>query len=289
MAYTLTYVVVNLVIQNSLYGRWRWPWISELYEYIQSVHLMPAILSVLRNPTKPTFRVTAKDEAIDEARLSELARPFYLIFLVLLLAVGFTVYRLITEPYRAEVTLVVGGWNLFNLLLAGCALGVVSERREVRASRRVPVERKCEILTPEGQWVRAEIVNVSSGGLAVAVADSKVRFAKEETVTLRIATLSPVPDNTLDIFVRNVSNTGRNLVLGGRFMADKPNDYRLIADLLYANSKLWQERQESRQVNIGVILGSLQFLSIAIYQTFRGLGYLARFSRAVVTTQSTPQ
>ena len=25
-AYTMTYVVVNLVMQNSLFGRWRWPW-----------------------------------------------------------------------------------------------------------------------------------------------------------------------------------------------------------------------------------------------------------------------
>lgn len=278
-AYTMTYLVVNLVMQNSLYGRWRWPWISELYEYIQSVHLLPAIFSVVRNPTKPTFKVTAKDVAIDESRLSELARPFYFIFLLLLLGVAFTGYKLWAEPYRFEITLVVGGWNLFNLVLAGCALGVVSERREARASRRVAIERRCEIRTADGDWVRATIVNVSAGGLAIAIPDGKVRLAKEQVATVRFPTLSTVADNEMDVFVRNVSSAGKTIMIGGRFVAEKPNDYRLLADLLYANSKLWRERQESRQVNIGIILGTLQFLSIALYQTGRGLGYLARFSR----------
>ncbi|AEQ51030.1 UDP-forming cellulose synthase catalytic subunit [Pelagibacterium halotolerans] len=284
-AYTMTYLVVNLVMQNSLYGRWRWPWISELYEYIQSVHLLPAILSVIRNPTKPTFKVTAKDESIDESRLSELARPFYFIFLLLLVGVAFTGYRLWAEPYRAEITLVVGGWNLFNLILAGCALGVVSERREVRASRRVPIERRCEIRSVDGTWVRGTILNVSSGGVAIQVADGKTRLAKDQATAIRFQTLSPVPDNEMGIFVRNVSNAGKSSMVGCRFMAEKPSDYRLIADLLYANSKLWKERQESRQVNIGIILGTLQFLSISIYQTARGLGYLARFSRPAGSDQ----
>jgi cellulose synthase (UDP-forming) len=278
-AYTMTYVVVNLVMQNSLYGRWRWPWISELYEYIQSVHLLPAILSVIRNPSKPTFKVTAKDESIDESRLSELAQPFYFIFLLLLVGVAVTGYKLWAEPFRFEVTLVVGGWNLFNLILAGCALGVVSERREVRASRRVPIDRRCEIRGPDGDWLPGTIVNVSSGGLAIAVSDGGAVLSKDQVATLRFTTLSPLPSNEMGLFVRNVSNAGKTIMIGCRFMAERPNDYRLIADLLYANSRLWRERQASRQVNIGIILGTLQFLSIAVYQTGRGLGYLARFSR----------
>ena len=62
LAYTLSYMVANMIMQNYLYGDFRWPWISELYEYVQSVHLLPAILSVMRHPLKPTFKVTAKDE-----------------------------------------------------------------------------------------------------------------------------------------------------------------------------------------------------------------------------------
>ena len=62
LAYTLIYMIVNLMMQNYLYGAFRWPWISELYEYVQTIHLLPAVISVMLNPRKPTFKVTAKDE-----------------------------------------------------------------------------------------------------------------------------------------------------------------------------------------------------------------------------------
>ena len=49
-------------VGNYLYGRYRWPWISDLYEYIQTIYLLPAVLSVIANPSKPTFKVTSKNE-----------------------------------------------------------------------------------------------------------------------------------------------------------------------------------------------------------------------------------
>ena len=46
LAYTLSYMIVNLLMQNYLYGEYRWPWISELYEYAQSLYMLPALVSV---------------------------------------------------------------------------------------------------------------------------------------------------------------------------------------------------------------------------------------------------
>ena len=279
-AYTLTYVVVNLVMQNSLFGRWRWPWISELYEYIQSVHLLGALASVARNPSKPTFNVTAKDESVDRSRLSELSRPFYLIFLLLLVALAMTVFKVISEPYQAEITLVVGGWNVFNLILAGCALGVVSERREVRSSRRVSIERRCEIRGADGTWVKGTIMNVSSGGLAILSPSGAAGLGRGAPTSVRFTPLSNVPATELALFVRSTASEGKGITLGCRFMPENGGDYRLIADLLYANSGVWQQRQKSRQINIGILRGTAQFLGIALYQTGRGLGYLLRFGAA---------
>ncbi|MGO8557674.1 cellulose synthase catalytic subunit (UDP-forming), partial [Rhizobium ruizarguesonis] len=79
---------VNLIMQNYLYWSFRWPWISELYEYVQTVHLLPAVVSVMLNPMKPTFKVTAKDESIAVSRLSEISRPFFVIFAVQIVALG---------------------------------------------------------------------------------------------------------------------------------------------------------------------------------------------------------
>jgi cellulose synthase (UDP-forming) len=276
-AYTLTYVLVNLVMQNSLFGRWRWPWISELYEYIQSVHLLGALLSVIRNPSKPTFNVTAKDESVDKSRLSELSRPFYLIFLLLLIAVGMTVYKVISEPYQTEITMVVGGWNIFNLILAGCALGVVSERREIRASRRVAVERRCEVRGADGQWFKGTITNVSSGGIGVQLPTGAAGLGRGAETSVRFTPQSDFGANELPLSVRSVVTEGKGVVLGCRYKPESGKDYRLIADLLYANSATWAQRQRSRQINIGIVLGTIRFLGIALYQTGRGLGYLLRF------------
>jgi cellulose synthase (UDP-forming) len=276
-AYTLTYVVVNLVMQNSLFGRWRWPWISELYEYIQSVHLLGALFSVVRNPYKPSFKVTAKDESVETSRLSELARPFYLIFLLLVLAVGMTIYKIGAAPYQAEVTMVVGGWNIFNLILAGCALGVVSERRENWGTRRVAVERRCEVRGADGNWVRAIFVNVSSGGVAVRLPNGAAGLGRGAPTSVRFNPLSNIPADELPVFIRSMTTEGKGVVIGCRYMPERGQHYRLIADLIYANSGNWQARQSARQINIGIVRGTIRFLGIALFQTGRGLGYLMRF------------
>jgi hypothetical protein len=59
-AYALTYLIASFAMQSYLYGKVRWPWVSELYEYIQSIMLVGSIVSVIRNPRKPTFNVTGK-------------------------------------------------------------------------------------------------------------------------------------------------------------------------------------------------------------------------------------
>lgn len=284
MAYTATYFLVNLVMQNSLYGRWRWPWISELYEYIQSIHLLPALLSVLANPSRPTFNVTAKDESIAQSRLSEIARPFFIIFIVLLVGVGFTVYRLLTEPYRAEVTLVVGGWNLFNLIIAGCALGVVAERSEQQSSRRVAVKRPCEILTPELGWRPATIRDVSAGGVAIELPEGSGGLKKSEATKVRFVPFGGTQTQELNLTIRKAQNMGGFWFLGSRFLPLGATDYRLMADLLYANSATWRQRQVSRQVNIGIVRGTIQFLFMSLYQTGRGLAYFLRFGARLFGT-----
>ena len=57
-AYTAVYMAVNIMIQNYMYGAVRWPFVSELYEYVQSIFLSRGLLSVIANPRKPTFNVT---------------------------------------------------------------------------------------------------------------------------------------------------------------------------------------------------------------------------------------
>jgi len=280
LAYTMSYVMVNLMMQNYLYGRFRWPWISELYEYIQSIHLLPAVISVMLNPRKPTFKVTAKDESVTVARLSELSSPFFIIFGVLLFAVGVTAWRLYAEPWKADVTLVVGGWNILNLIFAGCALGVVSERREWTSTRRIKVHRRCEFGDGE-TWLPATIEDVSVNGARLRVHGQEAeRLIAEGRSGLRFKLLSSDATGTLPVVIRNHAKEGGIYVIGCQYERSEPEHHRLVADLVFANEEQWTKFQTARRRNPGVVIGTVWFLRLALFQTWRGLTYFFRQMRA---------
>jgi cellulose synthase (UDP-forming) len=276
LAYTLTYMLVNLMMQNYLYGSFRWPWISELYEYVQTVHLLPAVVSVILNPRKPTFKVTAKDESISVSRLSEISRPFFVIFGVLLVAFCVAIYRVYAEPYKADVTLVVGGWTLLNLIMAGCALGVVSERGERSSSRRVRVNRRCEFGIGD-KWHPASIEDVSVHGARLHVFSKTFDPLEiDARGAIKFRPYSGADEETLPIAVRNIKASGEITSIGCLYLPHNARDHRLIADLIFANSDQWTRFQLSRRRNPGLIRGTIWFLSVAFYQTSRGLVYFFR-------------
>jgi len=128
LAYTVTYLVASEILRNYLYGKVRWPLISELYEYVQSVFLVRAIISVLLNPRKPTFNVTDKGVSLTQRQLSNLAWPFFAIFAGLAVVLYVAVHRYQTEPVLGDLIIITGLWNLVNLVIAGAALGIVTEQ-----------------------------------------------------------------------------------------------------------------------------------------------------------------
>lgn len=274
LAYSSTYMLVNLLMQNYLYGRYRWPWISELYEYIQSIYLFPALMSVIANPSKPTFKVTAKGETLDESHISEIGKPFFIIFALQLIAVLLTFWRIFTEPYTADVTIVVGGWNVLNLIISGCALGVVSERANRRRTHRVNVARRCELMI-DGKVVPAVVEDVSVGGASIRAPASGIGDIKRGNIaTIRFTPQSDIGIDTLPLSIRNIKRDGDGQLLGCQFHPEVPLHHRLIADLIFANAAEWKKFQYSRRNNPGVLRGTVRFFVIAIYQTGRGLSYL---------------
>ena len=273
-AYTVTYILVNVLLQNYLWNRVRWPFISELYETIQSVYLIRALASVIYSPTKPQFRVTTKGETTRFSRISELGGPFYVIFFILGAGLVATVWRIIALPFNADVAMVVGGWNLFNMLLMGAALGVVAERRQLRTSQRVAIERPAEIIYGD-RVIPAKIDDVSVAGARILVPANALRQIKPgEQIIMRFQPIAPLASNELPLTVRSVVRDEGGIALGSEFAVSDPRQYELVADLVFANSDEWVRFQASRRRDVGVIRGVVEFISLAIFQTVRGLSYL---------------
>ena len=277
LAYTATYMVVNLMLQNYLYGRVRWPFMSELYEYVQGVYLAKAIVSVIAKPRKPTFNVTAKGISLDENHLSGLAQPFFVIFALLLAGACTAFYRYFFEP-GAELMLIVGLWTTFNLAIAGVALGVVAERREPDRFPRLAIDRS-GLLTCNDASAPVAISSVSAGGCALRFAEgeSVPTFVADGNCTLAVLPLDgEVPHAPLTLELVHATPDADGITYGFSFGQMGPTAYAALADLMYGDPGAMLRFQQKRRSHKNLLSGSLQFLYWGATEPLRALSYLRR-------------
>ncbi len=277
IAYTLSYVVVNTMMQSYLYGHVRWPWISELYEYVQGMFLAKAIVSVAVSPRKPTFNVTAKGLSLDNDHLSELAWPFFAMFGLLLAGVGVAAWRYMFEPGVTGLMLVVGLWTAFNLMIAGAALGAVAERRQVDRHPRLPIARTGSLVIG-GQTLAVTIDNVSAGGCAIRAEALPATLSIEPGATRARLHVEPSPGVMagpgIDVVLTHANGAGPGLQCGCAFVSLDPATYPVVADLMYGDAGAIGRFIQRRRVPIGVWRGTLQFFRWGVCEPFRALAYL---------------
>lgn len=272
-SYALTYLVASYALQSYLYGRVRWPWVSELYEYVQSVMLFGSIVSVVRNPRKPTFNVTAKGQTLDKSGMSPIAKPYFAIFFILLVAALYSGFRYMTEPLSGDLLMIVAGWNLINLALAGAALGVVAERRELRRNQRLPVKRHA--LMRIGEKLHSVIVrDASSGGVAVEFLDGEPQAAEIGQLSGQLELRRGGEAISADMVLRGVRRTAdAPTAWGFAYRERTPATFAVIADLMYSKQAVLQDRLNRRQVRLGFFAGTLKFAAWTFSETFRALRY----------------
>ncbi len=265
LAYTLSYMSVNMLMQSYLYGQVRWPWMSELYEYVQGVFLIKAIVSVVVSPHKPTFNVTSKGISLDNDHLSELAWPFVAVFVLLCIGVGTAAWRYLFEPGVTSLMLVVGIWTSFNLVLAGVSLGVVAERAQTERHPRLPIARQ-GFLEIDGHRLAVAIDHVSAGGCCVSCTSNTDAIK----TTASQGFLSVVPHaGGAPLACIAVTRTGD----GGRFTLDfgdiAIDQYRAVAELMYGDTAAIQRFLARRHKPIGLLRGSLKFIVWGVTEPFR--------------------
>jgi cellulose synthase (UDP-forming) len=291
IAYTLTYMVVNLMMQNYLYGCVRWPLVSELYEYLQGVFLAKAIVSVVANPRKPTFNVTAKGLTLDNDHLSELSWPFFAIFGLLALGSGVAAWRYFNEPGVAELMLVVGLWNTFNLLIAGAALGAVAERAQPDRHPRLGIDRE-GFLHAGGMAVPVRIVDVSAGGVGIVVEGALPEAFKidEALLTIEPQGVIVARNEPLPVNFRHVTTHRGRTVYGFEFGPLQGRDHYVHADLMYADSDALPRFLISRRRHKNMLLGLAQFIYWGVSEPVRAFSYAMRKARSgEAAGESVPQ
>lgn len=278
-AYALTYLIASFAMQSYLYGKVRWPWVSELYEYVQSVMLVGSIFSVIRNPRKPTFNVTAKGQTLDSDGLSPIAVPYFVMFFVLLAAAVYSMWRLATEPVASDLLMIVAIWNFLNLLLAGAGLGVVAERRELRRNQRLPIRRH-GLLRQGGRTWDVILCDASSGGVSVQFPEHEPDIDPESGWAGEIEVRRAGRPVSFPVIIRSVRELEGANVFGFAFPERMPQTFMAIAEIMYSDQKPLQDRITRRQVRIDILSGTVRFARWSIVESVRAMGYLLGFGRS---------
>ncbi len=269
LTYALPYIVSILVTSRLLYGRVRWPLVSELYEYIQSVFLIRVISRVVLRPRHGHFNVTDKALTHEKDHLSPLAGPFLLTFLLLLLGVVSSVRLAEQSPDQYTIFLVVSLWNLFNLIIAMAALGVVCEGRQVRKAPRIQVASGARLTV--GDRVATAVINdASMSGVQFEIVDAGwegVDFRDKPvalSVTEEAADGQGAADLSVLLDVRRVQRKDGRIAFGARFITGTATAREAIIGIVYAHSHKWESFQAVRRSDPGTVRGIAIFSVLAI-------------------------
>lgn len=280
IAYTSTYIVINLMLQNYLFGSVRWPWVSELYEYLQGVFLVRAMTAVAFNPRAPTFNVTAKGLTLDKNHLSELSWPFFAIWGALASGCAVAAWRYFFEPGVSNLMVVVGAWNMFNMVIAGAALGSVAERAQPDRHPRLGINRKGVLYTHDRQ-IPVGLANVSAGGCGIVFAGEtpELELVSDQTVArLWVEPLGEiVTTETLPlVFKHSGKGADGRTFYGFEFTEMEPDEYYVLADLMYGDSDALPTFLKSRRVHKNVFAGTSQFIYWGLTEPFRAFAYMRK-------------
>ncbi|MCX7628190.1 MAG: UDP-forming cellulose synthase catalytic subunit [Methylophilaceae bacterium] len=168
LIYSLPYVISTFVLIDFFYGRTREPFFSELYESVQAMFLIPAVVSAIFYPHKPTFKVTPKRQTLTDESLHPWSVIFLVAILINVISIVAGIYKWFTYPLLRDTLLVTGVWCLYNLFLLMISLGAFWERKQIRYYHRVKTQEKAIVTIPRLHMeVEAEVVDISLTGMAI--------------------------------------------------------------------------------------------------------------------------
>ncbi len=293
--YMTSYMAVNFMIQNALYGKVRWPLVSEIYETAQAPYLSSAIFKTFWNPRGAKFNVTAKDEVLVEDFVSPIYKPLVLIFALTLLGVVAASVRWVMFPGDHNIIMVVGGWALYNFLLVGAALRAIAERQQRRAVPRVPVNVPATVAIglDNPSFQAATVVDASTSGCRMVLrskpnADGSAAPMPREGDTFFFTPefpKSPHLENAVRVQVKSVTREGDSVALGVKFDPSQPMIVReTVAHMIFGDSASWETIRARRHNKMGLLRGMYYVLTLSlqgIYHTLRALAEEpARLARA---------
>lgn len=265
ITYSLPYVVSTFLLMDFFYGRSREPFFSELYESVQSMFLIPAVISVILNPFKPSFKVTPKGQTNQSEFLNPLAVTFLIAITINLLSLIAGVFKWFSSPILRETLIITGVWCTYNVFMLIISLGAFWERKQIRSFHRIGTRESINVSIPRLNFTGpAEVDDISMMGMGFRV---RVPYPliEQERVLLHVCNADKEKFQFEANLQRTVERDGW-FHCGAEFITD-PLKYREIVSYVYGDSERWLEKWAERSKSGGVI----KMLSHFFLNGLRGL------------------
>jgi len=271
LAYSVPALVASQVSTQFFYGRVRWPFMSQLYEIVQSVYVLQGLVQVIRRPRSPSFKVTPKGEVLNQNFISSLAWPFYLLLALNVLSVGFGVLRLSSEPWNSGAIGFVLFWAVLDTVLLLGVLGITFERRQLRAEPRLRREEPVQIQI-DGRLFDGVTDNASASGLAVRLRPAPGQAAPAAAMGMPVEVILSGQSTRLQGHVQSCRRTqGDEWIFGLKYGHTNEAQERLAIDLAFGSSDTLVSNNQRRHAGRSVLGGLLAVIRFAFTS---GLGHL---------------
>jgi cellulose synthase (UDP-forming) len=246
--FAVPHVLCSWMMANHLFGRYRWPFVSDVYELVLSVYLIGPALATLVRPRKPHFRVTPKGETMDRDHITPTALPIVVIFATLLVAAVVGVWRYQTQPLERDHLLIIMAWNLLNLILATGALGVMFERAVMPSTGWILRNKPVNLVTRN--WEARALLRQASlqaARLVIDMDEAEGIDPGERYAQMQIVLPGSVIVSAFQILIEREQMERGQLVLDCWFLSEgRQDDHGLVA-LCFGDSELWQSFLASRR------------------------------------------
>jgi cellulose synthase (UDP-forming) len=285
LAYSGPALVASLASTQYFYGRVRWPFMSQLYEIVQSVYLLRGLAQVLRRPDAPAFKVTPKGEVLSQDFVSSLSWPFYVLLGLTALSVVAAGVRWPGEPQHHGAIAFVTFWALLDTLLLLGVLGITFERRQLRAEPRARHEEPVR-LTAGDRSFDARTTDASSSGAGVALQGPAAGLAVGDRVEIEFGVGGP----RLHSHVQSVRGPrGAPTGLGLRYELPDTRSERIAVAVAFGSSERLVENNRRRHEGRTVAGGLLALAGFALRHGFNHLFHLLPWRRAAVPSDPSAQ
>ncbi len=276
LSYAAPSLIASLITTQYFYGRVRWPFMSQLYEVIQSIYVTLGLIQVVRNPQSPSFKVTPKGEVLSQKFISSLTMPFYFFLVFNLLGLTWGVHRYTTQSSGQGVLAFVMFWAVLDLALLLSALGVMLEKKQLRQEPRVPHQEKVSLVVNQADTYAGMSINASTTGARITIPADAVGIAnlpKGAMVTVHFHDSQAVLNAQV---ISHRMAAGRQMQLGLLYRLTTVEEERNAIRVAFGNSQQININNQVRHQGRSLVTGFLNIMRYAIRYGSEHLRFLLK-------------